>query len=182
MLASLWTDIGSPIVFTLFGAALSLYVTVVVERYKRYQSILRDMAYERRHASGVPDSLDDLVRAHDEMFEYWRRIEHLRDDMNAEGQPKAAAEIGRLASFAYRTVGCIERMMKAVHRGNGQSASQFLLAFQIEYGSIMSKDFTRFEATIRRSWSVFLRPWPTPVLYDTVTEILVNYFENLPDL
>jgi hypothetical protein len=61
-----WSGAASPVLFTLLGAVVSFYATVVFERYKRFGEILREVAQARRYDMGLgyPVSPRDLGRAH----------------------------------------------------------------------------------------------------------------------
>ena len=167
--------------FTLLGAAIALYVTVVFERYKRFGGILRDVAQARRHSEGYPLGLSDLPRAHDASLDYWRYLERKQGDMDAEGQHDAAAQIGRLVSFAYRATAKSERMLNDKNKGvSVSSVSLYLSEFQMEYNRIKDRDFIRFEGGIHGKRAVFLHPWPQPILSNKATVILVDYFDRLP--
>ncbi len=175
--AAWWPDFASPVLFTLLGAIISLYATVVFERYKRFGEILREVAQARRYAEGYPVSPRDLSRAHPAALDYWRFLERKQGDMNAEGQHEAAAQLGLLVSFAYRAAACIEKMLE--DERNGIPIGVYFSAFQSEYVRIKDRDFIRFEANVRGRLRTFLRPLPQPVLPKQSTAILVDYFETL---
>jgi hypothetical protein len=173
-----WSDVASNVVFMLLGAAVSFYATIVFERYKRFGEILREVAQARVHAEGYPISPQDLARAHEEAFDYWRFLEGRQWALDAEGHHKAAAQVGRLVSFAYRTTACIERMLG--DKQQGLAIDKYLMAFQSEFGRIKDREFVRFEEKVRPSVWAFLRPLPQSILARERQTILVDFFDRLP--
>ncbi|MBI3742845.1 MAG: hypothetical protein HY261_00960, partial [Chloroflexi bacterium] len=126
---------------------------------------------------GYPLGPNDLERAHTKAFDYWRYLDNQQWALDAEGQHKAAARLGLLVSFAYRTVACIEKMMDLKKQAG--SVDQYLMAFQSEYNRIKDREFIRFEETIRsRQWPL-LQPYPQRVLPITREHILVTYFDDI---
>ena len=165
-------------VFMLLGAAISFFATIVFERYKRFGEILRDVAQARVHAEGYPISPRDLSRAHEKALDYWRFLEGRQWALDAEGHHKAAAKVGRLASFAYRTTACLERMIKDQQKGS--SIDAYLTAFQSEFSRIRDREFVRFEDTVRPSIWALLLPVPQPILPRKRETVLVDFFDRLP--
>jgi Collagen triple helix repeat (20 copies) len=172
-----WMDCASNVFFMLLGAIISFYATIVFERYKRFLEILREVALARVHAEGYPMSPRDLTRAHPKALDYWRFLEEKQWEMNDEGQQRAAAELGRLVSFAYRTTACIEKMLTEQQKGN--SIDTYLTAFQSEFGRIKREEFIQFEGKVPASRWAFLRPLPQPRIHRAATQIMVSYFDRL---
>lgn len=172
-----WSDFGSNTFFMLLGGAISFHATIIFERYKQFGETLRDIADARIRAEGYPISPKDLERAHEKSLEYWRFLEGKQWSLDAQGQHKAAARVGRLVSFTYRTTACIERMMKDQKAGN--SINVYLMAFQSEFGQIKTEEFTRFEETVKPNIWVLLRPLPQSILPRKRETMLVNFFDKL---
>jgi hypothetical protein len=178
-LPSWWTDAVSPLVFLLIGAAVSLYATVVLERYNRFNTILREINHARRRAELYPLEISDLRRARDEGLDYWHRLEHARDDMDAEGQHRAAKRIGRLVSFASIATAKTEGMLNDSQDQEARAAVSIRLqAFQAEFNRIKDDEFVAFEDTVKGQLRVFFRPLPQrPTAGRTEVE-LVDYFQD----
>ena len=164
--------------FMILGAAISFYATIVLERYKRFGEILREVAQARQYAEGYPLSRRDLPRADQKSLDYWRFLEGRQWALDAEGHHKAAAQVGRLVSFAYRTTACIERMLEDQQKGVPIDA--YLMAFQSEFARIKDKEFVRFEEKVQPTFWTFLRPFPQPILPTERDVILVDFFDRLP--
>jgi hypothetical protein len=176
-LPSWWTDAASPFLFILIGTAVSLYATVVLERYNRFNAILRKVSHARRRAELYPVSVSDLERAHGAGLDYWHFLEHARDDMDAEGQHRAAMRLGRLVSFAYSATVKIESMLDdARDQDRRGSVPNRLAAFQLQFNRIKDDEFIRFEDTVKGQLSVFLRPVPQRPTVDSVHVEPVVYF------
>jgi hypothetical protein len=176
-----WTEAISPLVFVLIGTAVSLYTTVVLERYNRFNEILREINHARRRAELYPLSVSDLERARDAGLDYWHLLEHARDDMDAEGQHRAAKRVGRLVSFAYVATARIECMLSDTRdKEKGGSVPGRLAAFQREFNRIKDDEFIRFEDSVKGELSVFLKPLPQKPITDRVAVEVVDYFNDLP--
>ena len=119
-----------------------------------------------------------MARAHEEAFDYWRFLEGRQWALDSEGHTKAAAEVGRLVSFAYRTTACIERMLGDQQQSLAIDA--YLTAFQSEFGRIKNREFVQFEKRVRPSVWAFLRPLPQSILPRKRETILVDFFDRLP--
>lgn len=176
-MSDLWSGLVSNVAFMLLGAIISFYATIVFERYKRFGEILRDVAQARVYAEGYPISPRDLPRAHQEALNYWRFLEGRQWAMDAEGHHKAAALVGRLVNFAYRTTVCVERMLGDQQKGS--SIDTYLGAFQSEFGRINNREFVRFEEKLRPSLGALFRPTPQPILPKKREAILVDFFDRL---
>lgn len=171
----------SPLVFVLVGAAVSLYTTVVLERYNRFNTILREINHARRRAELYPLGVSDLRRARDEGLDYWHRLEHARDDMDAEGQHRAAKRIGRLVSFAYIATAKTEGMLNDSDDPETRTSVPVRLqAFQLEFNRIKDAEFIGFEDTVRGQLGVFLRPLPQRPIAERTEVELVDYFQDTP--
>lgn len=176
-----WTEALSPLVFVLIGAAVSLYATVVLERYNRFNEILREINHARRRAELYPLSVSDLERARDAGLDYWHLLEHARDDMDAEGQHQAAKRIGRLVSFAYVATAKVEGMFSdAQDKDKSGSIPGRLAAFQLEFNRIKDDELIRFEDSVKGELSVFLKPLPQRPTTGRVAVEVVDYFQDLP--
>jgi hypothetical protein len=127
-MSTFWSGAVSNVAFMLLGAAVSFYATIVFERYKRFGDLLREIAQARLHTEGYPISPRDIVRAHQMALDYWRFLEGMQWSLDAEGHHGAAAQVGRLVSFAYRTTACLERMLG--DQAKGSSIDTYLSAFQ----------------------------------------------------
>jgi hypothetical protein len=180
-LPSWWTDAASPFIFVVIGAAVSLYATVVLERYNRFKAILRKVNHARRRAELYPLSVSDLERAHGAALDYWHLLEHARDDMDAEGQHQAAKRVGRLVSFVYAATAKIESMLNDTRDQDRRgSVPSRLSAFQAEFNRIKNDEFTGFEDTVKGEPAVFLKPMPQKLTADSVSVEVVDYFEGIP--
>ncbi|MGH9436072.1 MAG: hypothetical protein ACRD06_08750 [Terriglobia bacterium] len=176
-MSEFWSGALSNIGFMFLGAAVSFYATIVFERYKRFGDILREIAQARVYAEGYPCSPRDLARAHQKALDYWRFLEGRQWAIDCEGHHRAAAQVGRLVSFAYRTTACVERML--VDQQKGSSIDVYLSAFQSEFGRIRDREFLRFEEKLRPSIWALCRPFPQPVLPKRRDAILVDFFDRL---
>ena len=172
-----WKDVGSDVFFMFLGTIVSFYATIVFERYKRFQEILRSIALARIHYEGYPISPYDLVRAHPLAIEYWRFLESQQWSLDTEGHYAAAAQVGRLTSFAFRTGTCIEHMLD--EQKKKRAIANYLAAFQSEYGRLKNDEFTQFEKRIRPNRWALLKPFPGSVLPTRRTQVMVNYFDRL---
>lgn len=172
-------SVVSNIVFMLVGAALSLYATIVFERFKRFKENVRSIGEARQLYEGYPVSLAqiELERAHGRAIDFWRLLESKQWALNADQHYRAAAKVDKLKNFAFRTTTLIEKLQRDDTKG--LEKSQFLSAFQAEYNRIKSDEFVQFEKEIRPGWWALLKPFPNPVLPKQATTVMVNYFDKL---
>lgn len=164
------------------GMIITLYISIVFERWNRFKDILREIALERTYFDGYPIYPNDLKRAHDKAFEFWRFLENKQWALNADGHFISAREVGKLTSFAYRTTAQIEKMISMQAKNQTQNVSLYLTAFQIEYRRIKSDEFMGFENKLRPSILSLLIPKPHPIYPRRADIVLVNYFDNLPKI
>lgn len=170
-----WKDVW----LILLGAVVSLYVTVVFERYNRFGELMRRVARARQHFEGHPGSTAEaqLKRSRELSVEFFRLLDETEWSLNAEGHYDAAAGVGRLKGFIFRAVACIENMIAG--KTKGLPLDQYLSLVTIEYAEAYNKDFVAFERKLRPSLPALLRPYPHPVLPTKATAVIVNYFDKL---
>jgi hypothetical protein len=170
---------GKDTLFMLLGAIVSLYVTVVFERYRRFGDLLRDVAQARQHFEGLPSSTSasQLTRSHELSIDFFRLLESRVWSLNADGHFEAAARLDMLKDFIYRTVACIEHMLAG--QTKGLPINEYLSLFSIEYGRIHDKHFIAFERGLRPNLAALLRPYPHPVAPERADVILVDFFNQL---
>jgi hypothetical protein len=175
-----WTNAASPALFTVVGATVSLYATVVLERYNRFNEILRRINHARRRAEIYPIDVSDLERARDEGLDYWHLLEHARDDMEAEGQRRAAKRIAVLVGFAYVATAKMEAMLNDSRDAlKVPAVSTRLSAFQSEFNRIKNADLDSFEDSVKGERRVFYKPLPEKPTADRTDAIYVDYFEDI---
>lgn len=163
----------------LLGAVVSLYVTVVFERYTRFGELLREVARARQHFEGQAwsTSIEHLRRSHELTVAQFHLLEDKEWSLNADGHHKAAAAVGRLKNFTFRAAACVENMLAS--KTQGLTLSQYLSVFTSEYGSIQGREFVAFERRLHPSIPALLRPYPHPVMPTAATVTLVTYFDRL---
>ena len=169
-----WKDLW----LILLGAAVSLYTTVVFERYKRFGELMRSVARTRQNFEGHASSpaTAHLTRAHELNKEFFHMLEETEWSLDTDGQHDAAAAVARLKGFIFRATACIENMLAGKTKG---SLDQYLSMFTIEYSEIYERDFTAYELHIRPQIAPLLRPYPHPVMRRKATAAFVNYFDKL---
>lgn len=163
----------------LLGALISLYVTVVFERYNRFGELMRTVARARQHFEGHPGSTGaaQLKRSHELSVEFFRLLDETEWSLNAEGHYDAAAGVARLKGFIYREVACVENLLAG--KTKRLTPSQYLSMVTVEYAEAWNRDFVAFERKLRPSMAALLRPYPHPVLPEKMTAVIVNYFDKL---
>jgi len=163
----------------LLGALISLYVTVVFERYNRFGELMRTVARARQHFEGHPGStaVAQLKRSHELSVAFFRLLDEIEWSLNAEGHYDAASGVARLKGFIFREVACVENMLAG--KTKGLPLDQYLSLVTMEYAEIWNKEFVAFEAKLRPSIAALLRPYPHPVLPARMTAVIVNYFDKL---
>jgi hypothetical protein len=169
----------SDAVVLLLGTLLSLYVTVVFERQKRFGDLLRDVGRTRQHFEGYPVSPGpkDLEHAHTQTVNFWRFLENKEWGLAADGHHQASARINRLKAFFFRAAACIEKMQSGDTKG--LPVDQYLMEFQSEYQRIYDGEFRQYESTIHPTMWALIRPFPHPVLPKSLTAVGVNDFDTL---
>ena len=170
-----WKDVW----LMLLGALISLYATVVFERYNRFGELMRTVARARQHFEGNPSSPDppQLKRSHELGVAFFRLLDETEWSLNAEGHFDAAVGVARLKGFIYREVACVENMLAG--RTKGMAVSQYLSLVTMEYAEVWGRDFVAFERNFRPRVAALLRPYPHPVLPVGMTSVVVNYFDQL---
>jgi hypothetical protein len=161
----------------LLGALVSFYATILFERYKRFRETLLEIARARQLNEGYPISTKNLQPVYEKAINYWRLLESKQWTLNADGHVEAAAQVGRLVSLAYRSAACIENLVNKSTKGLREE--QYLSAFQIEFTTIYSKNFVRFEERLRPSVKALLQPFPHAYAPASAKVICVDFFETL---
>lgn len=161
----------------LLGTLLSLYVTVVFDRYKRFRETLIDIAQARLHNDAYPVSVNGLQPVCDAAIAYARLLERRQWTLDADGHLDAAAEVGKLTAFARLSALCIENLMNGATRGLTPDA--YLAAFQGEFNRISGKHFVQFEQHLRPDRGALLRPWPRPPAPVARKVVPVDFFALL---
>ena len=167
------------VVFMFLGVIISLYGTIVFDRFKRFSELLRTVGEARQLYEGYPTSIDEseLSRAHGRAMDYWRLLESKQWVLNSDHHYKAAAKLDILKNFAYRSIACIENMQN--NETKGLALDQYLAAFQVAYSKINRDNFIQYKKTIKPNVWALLKPFPHPVLPTKATTVTVDYFENL---
>lgn len=162
----------------ILGFLTSMYGSIIFQRWTRFKEIVRDTAILRQNFTGYPMELQDLQQYVTKSFEYWRQIENNRMSLDADGHKSAAKELSKLSSFIYTA------MHKMVYISDHYltkkpNSSNLLLLFQIEFGKIKNRDFTRFEERLKPNWKSILSVSTHPILPDGQSQAGVTYFDNL---
>lgn len=161
----------------LFGTLLSLYVTVVFDRYKRFRETLIDIAQARLHNDAYPTAVTGLQPVRDAAVAYAQLLERKQWTLDADGHLDAAAEVGRLTAFARLSALCIENLLHGTTRGLTPDA--YLAAFQSEYNRINGQHFVQFEQRLSPDRGALLRPWPRPPAPLARKVVPVDFFDLL---
>lgn len=176
-----WAKYGKDVLFSLggvlLGSLVAFYATIVFERYKRFRGALLDIAKERQLNEPYPTSVKNLQPVYEKAIRYWSFLERKQWTLNADGHYKAAAEVGRLVSFAFRSGICIESMLNKDTKG--LPADQYLSFYQSEFNRIKNKNFVQFEQRLRPSWKAILQPYPHPYAPVAAESIPVDYFKDI---
>ena len=167
------------ILFMFLGAIISLYGTIVFDRFKRFSEILRCIGEARQLYEGYPTSLtkSELLRAGERATNYWRLLESKQWVLNADQHYQAAAKLDQFKNFIYRSIACIGNMQK--NKTKGLPLDEYLSEFGIEYGRITRENFIQFEKNLEPSFWALLQPFPHPVLPKKATTVLIDYFDRL---
>ncbi|WP_348267223.1 hypothetical protein [Edaphobacter sp. DSM 109919] len=170
-----WKDVW----LVLLGAVVSLYVTVVFERYNRFGELMRTVARARQHFEGHPGSPVEaqLKRSHELSVAFFRLLDETEWSLNAEGHYDAAAGVAQLKGFIFRVVACIENMLEG--KTKGLVLGDYLSLVTAEYGQVYNRQFVAFERNLRPSLAALLRPYPHPVLPTKATVVVIDYFDKL---
>jgi hypothetical protein len=170
-----WKDLW----LVLFGAVVSLYTTVVFERYKRFGELMRTVARNRQNFEGEAHSPNEahLKRAHEKSMAFYGLLEETVWSLDTDGQHKAAAEVGRLQTFIFQATACVENML--AKQTKGLKLDQYLSEYTMIFGEVYHGVFGRFEDHIRPEIAPLLRPYPHPVMRRKATAIVVRYFDKL---
>jgi hypothetical protein len=176
-----WSKYGKDTFFSLLGVVLgmlvSFYATILFERYKRFRETLLDIARSRQQNEAYPTSTKNLQPVYEKAIDYWRRLESKQWTLNADGHVEAAAQVGRLTSFAYRSAICIEHLLNKDTKGLPED--QYLSAFQAEYHDIKDANFIQFEKRLKPSLKALLQPYPHAYAPSQAKVILVDFFDIL---
>lgn len=170
-------DASGALLGILFGTLLSLYVTVVFDRYKRFRETLIDIAQARLHNDAYPTAATGLQPVRDAALAYAQLLERKQWTLDADDHLDAAAEVGKLTAFARLSALCIENLLLGNTRGLTPDA--YLVAFQGEYNRIIGRDFVQFEQRLTPDRGALLRPWPRPPAPVARKVVPVDYFNLL---
>lgn len=170
-------DAAGALLGILFGTLLSLYVTVVFDRYKRFRETLIDIAQARLHNDAYPTAVTGLQPVRDAAVAYAQLLERRQWTLDADGHLDAAAEVGRLTAFARLSALCIENLLHGTTRGLTPDA--YLAAFQSEYNRINGQHFVQFEQRLSPDRGALLRPWPRPPAPLARKVVPVDFFDLL---
>ncbi|AOF82188.1 hypothetical protein BSY238_3139 [Methyloversatilis sp. RAC08] len=170
-------DAAGALLGILFGTLLSLYVTVVFDRYRRFRETLIDIAQARLHNDAYPTAATGLQPVRDAALAYAQLLERKQWTLDADGHLDAAAEVGKLTAFARLSALCIENLLLGNTRGLTPDA--YLVAFQGEYNRIIGRDFVQFEQRLTPDRGALLRPWPRPPAPVARKVVPVDYFNLL---
>ena len=170
-----WKDLW----LILLGAAVSLYTTVVFERYKRFGELMRTVARTRQHFEGHASStaVAHLERAHERSIAFYQMLEETEWSLDTDGQHKAAAAVAHLKGFMFQATTCIEHML--AKKTKGLTVDQYLSEYTNIYADVWSQVFLRFEDRIQPEIAPLLRPYPHPVMRRKATAVGVEYFNKL---
>jgi hypothetical protein len=176
-----WSKYGKDMFFSLLGVMLgtliSFYATTLFERYKRFRETLLDIARNRQHNEAYPMSTRNLQPVYEKAVDYWRLLESKQWTLNADGHVEAAAQVGRLTSFAYRSAICIEHLLNKQTKGAPED--RYLSAFQTEYNRIKDANFIQFERRLKPSLKALLQPYPHAYAPTIAKVIDVDFFLTL---
>ncbi|MDP2867763.1 hypothetical protein [Methyloversatilis sp.] len=175
---ALWgKDASGALIGILFGTLLSLYVTVVFDRYKRFRETLIDIAQARLHNDAYPMAVTGLQPVRDAAVGYAQLLERKQWTLDTDGHLEAAAEVGKLTAFARLSALCIENLLHGTTRGLTPDA--YLAAFQGEYNRINGKHFVQFEQRLVPDRGALLQPWPRPPAPVARKVVPVDFFDLL---
>jgi hypothetical protein len=171
------------IALLLAGAVISLYVTVVFERYKRFGEMMRALARNREMSVRYPPCSTATVN----LEIAYRRMEGFREflaettwNLEAEGHGAAAKEVAKLLSFMENAARCVDRMLQE-STGN-LTTEQYREQFNAEYQKVFNGNFQSLEDRLRPSWGALLRCYPHPKLAEKRVTTEFDTFHDLLDL
>ncbi|MCQ9378654.1 hypothetical protein NMQ16_11235 [Methyloversatilis sp. XJ19-49] len=170
-------DASGALLGILLGTLLSLYVTVVFDRYKRFRETLIDIAQARLHHDAYPMGVTGLQPVRDAAVAYAQVLERKQWTLDTDGHHDAAAEVGRLTAFARLSALCIENLLNGTTRGLTPDA--YLAAFQSEYNRINGQHFVQFEQRLSPDRGALLRLWPRPPAPVARKVVSVDFFDLL---
>ena len=181
--AGFWDHYGKDTILALLGVVLgsivSFYGTMLFERYKRFREILLDISQARQMNDAYPTGIKNLEPVYLRAIDYWRTIGRKRWTLHADGHHEAAAQVGRLESFAYRSALCIEHLVN--NDTLGLSPNNYLSAYQTEFNKIVREEkFVAFERQLHPNIGALLRPYPHPYSPLKATAIVgLTFFSDL---
>lgn len=179
--SSRWSE--KDIVLLLLGAVISLYTTIVFERYKRFAEMLRAVARNRELSVEYPPYSTDTVNleaAYRQMESFWEFLAESTWNLEAEGHREAAIHVARLQSYMKNASRCVGRMLGGSI--GTMTAKQFLHKFTTEYRKIFDENFQCFEERLRPSWKALLQFYPHPTLPESRVTTDFDYFHELLNL
>ena len=126
-----------------------------------------------------PTGIKNLEPVYLRAIDYWRTIGRKRWTLHADGHHEAAAQVGRLESFAYRSALCIEHLVN--NDTLGLSPNNYLSAYQTEFNKIVREEkFVAFERQLHPNIGALLRPYPHPYSPLKATAIVgLTFFSDL---
>ncbi|NEN07752.1 hypothetical protein G3T36_17995 [Diaminobutyricibacter tongyongensis] len=186
-----WTAVVSPIVFVIVGAVISLYATIIFERYKFFVDTVREVRSARLTLGRdfLPVYVEGIPECCRLGYEYSNFLELKQGQLEAAGQSSTAKQIERLHAFAYEATGRIVAMQNALdlvagspekHAVKAKAIQNLLSAFQLRFNKVSRDEFTDFERNMRPNRGALLRPWPQPLVANEANASGVQYFVDLP--
>ncbi|HRO02587.1 MAG TPA: hypothetical protein PLS69_03155 [Terricaulis sp.] len=104
------------------GAAISIYTSLVFNRYSRYSEIVRELARLIDHKEIRASSPRGLRLTHAKAIDFWRAVERIQWELEADGHKKASVLAARLRSFAYVNAASLEKLLNDQELSKLQSA------------------------------------------------------------
>ncbi|MCR6646297.1 MAG: hypothetical protein NVV62_18185 [Terricaulis sp.] len=93
------------------GAAISIYTSLVFNRYSRYSEIVRELARLIDHKEIRAASPRGLRLTHAKAIDFWRAVERIQWELEADGHKRASVLAARLRSFAYVNAASVEKLL-----------------------------------------------------------------------
>lgn len=95
----------------IIGAAISIYTSLVYGRYTRYSELVRELARLIDHREIRVPSPRGLQLTHAKAIDFWRAVERIQWELEADGHRKASYEAARLRAFAYANASAVEKLL-----------------------------------------------------------------------
>jgi hypothetical protein len=99
--STIWPAVQSPLGTLILGILLGFYVSVIFSKFQHWGELIGELGRARIHNEGYPTGPRVLERALRKAEEFWRLVERINWDLNADEHYAAALETSLLRGFAY---------------------------------------------------------------------------------